>query len=431
MTSLESIASNIAHYDEDDMHVDAVHGFLARMITPITQCETVPLIDALGRVLAADVISAVNVPPHDNSAMDGFAFHGSSLQGGRPLHLKPIATALAGHAWSGHVAADECVRIMTGAVMPAGLDTVVPIERTTQAADGSIEIAADGLRPGANRRLKGEDLMQGGIALAAGELVTPAALGLLASLGLSQVSVTRRLRVAYFSTGDEILGPGDAPREGAVYDSNRFSLFGLLMRLGVEVIDLGTVRDEPQRIEATFFKAAASADAVITSGGVSGGDADHIRAMMKRLGDVAFWRIAMRPGRPMAVGWLNRQDCADDGRRCVLFGLPGNPVAAMVTFLALVRPALLAMMGCKRAAPPRLQAVCTETLRKRPGRTEFQRGIVTQAASGALEVCTTGSQGSGMLSSMVHANGLIVLPHDTASIHPGDTVEVMMFEGMI
>lgn len=430
MTSLNSIAARIAQYDGSDMHVDAVRSFLAQMVTPITASETVDLLQALGRVVAGDVISPVSVPPHDNSAMDGFAFDGAQLRASEPLQLRCIATVLAGHLWSGKVQTGECVRIMTGAVMPTDLDTVVPVECTSTTAESQIHVAADAVRAGANRRRQGEDLMQGGVALADGELITPAALGLLASLGLSKIRVRRRLRVAYFSTGDEILKPDEPPREGAVYDSNRYTLFGLLTRLGIEVIDLGTVRDEPALIEATFRKAASGADAIITSGGVSGGDADHTKAMMKRLGEVAFWRIAMRPGRPMAVGWLNR-DSADSTDRCVLFGLPGNPVAAMVTFLAFVRPALLQMMGCQRTEPPRLQAVSTEALRKRPGRTEFQRGIVSNAPDGSLQVRTTGEQGSGMLSSMLRGNGLIVLPHDAATIQPGDTVEVMMFEGVI
>ena len=430
MTSLKSIAASIAPFDERDMHVDAVHAFLAQMIVPVSGVETVELIDALGRVVAEDVISPLSVPPHDNSAMDGYAFHSGQLEPGQPLTLHPVGTALAGHAWSGAITKNECVRIMTGAVMPQGADTVVPIENTSTASDGSIELAANTLRPGANRRRMGEDLMQGGVALAAGERITPAALGLLASLGLSQVNVRRRLRVAYFSTGDEILRPGEPPRDGAVYDSNRYTLFGLLTRLGIEVIDLGTVRDEPTQLEATFRKAAASADAIITSGGVSGGDADHTKALMQRLGEVAFWRIAMRPGRPMAVGWLDR-DSTTEGNRCMLFGLPGNPVATMVTFLAFVRPALLAMMGCQHAKIPRLQARSTEVMRKRPGRTEFQRGVVTNAPDGSLQVRTTGNQGSGMLSSMAQANALIVLPHEAETVQPGDVVEVMLFDGIV
>jgi molybdopterin molybdotransferase len=245
-------------------------------------------------------------------------------------------------------------------------------------------------------------------------------------LGLQTLTVWRRLRVAYFSTGDEILSLGETPREGAVYDSNRYTVFGLLTRLGCEVMDLGVVRDEPARLEAAFLQAAGQADVIITSGGVSVGEADYTKAMMQQLGDVAFWKIAMRPGRPMAVGQIPNASASGSA---ILFGLPGNPVAVMVTFLAFVRPALLRLMGCKRDATPMLKAQCLEPIRKKPGRTEYQRGIVSTDADGRLQVKTTGNQGSGVLRSMVQANGLIVLPHSQASVAPGDMVDVMMFDG--
>ncbi len=429
MKTLAEIAAELQGYDPKALSVADANAFLTRLVQPVQGTETLPLFDALGRVLASDVTSPVSVPPHDNSAMDGYALAGAQLVAGQPLTLRPVGTALAGKAWAGTVAAGECVKIMTGAIMPVGLDTVVPQEFTTTGADGSITIAADVLRLGDNRRFKGEDLMQGSVALAQGELLTPAALGLVASLGLPTVTVYRRLRVAYFSTGDEILSLGDAPREGAVYDSNRYTVFGLLTRLGVEVIDLGVVRDEPALLEAAFRQAAQRADAIITSGGVSVGEADHTRTMMKQLGDVAFWRIAMRPGRPMAVGRLASD--TPDGRSAVLFGLPGNPVAVMVTFLAFVRPALLRMMGGTHACAPLMRATSTEALRKKPGRTEYQRGTVSTAADGSLQVCTTGNQGSGVLSSMVQANGLIVLHHGQGDVAPGDPVDVMVFDGVI
>jgi molybdopterin molybdotransferase len=309
--------------------------------------------------------------------------------------------------------------------MPAGLDTVVPQELTQQTGD-TISIAPGILQRGDNRRFMGEDLMQGKAAITAGSRVTPAALGLLASLGIAAVEVVRPLRVAFFSTGDEILSLGEAPREGAVYDSNRYTLFGLLTRMGVEVIDMGVVKDDPLALEAAFTLAATQADAIITSGGVSVGEADHTKAVMRKLAGgesgVAFWRIAMRPGRPMAVGRIGE---------AVLFGLPGNPVAVMVTFLAFVRPALLQMMGCSATALPLLKAHSTEAIRKKPGRTEYQRGVVKSAANGALTVATTGQQGSGVLSSMAQANGLIVLGHDQGNVALGDEVDVMMFDGVI
>jgi molybdopterin molybdotransferase len=264
--------------------------------------------------------------------------------------------------------------------------------------------------------------MQGQPALKAGQHLTPAALGLVASLGLPDVRVHRRLRVAYFSTGDEVMSLGEAPREGAVYDSNRYTVFGLLTRMGCEVIDMGVVRDDPALLEAAFAKAALEADAIITSGGVSVGEADFTKAMMKKLGDVAFWKIAMRPGRPMAVGRIGKS---------VLFGLPGNPVAVMVTFLAFVRPALLRMMGSTAQPTPLLKAKSLEPLRKKAGRTEYQRGFVSSAAEGTLQVRTTGNQGSGVLSSMVQGNGLIVLHHAQGNVAVGDEVDVLMFEGAI
>jgi molybdopterin molybdotransferase len=258
-------------------------------------------------------------------------------------------------------------------------------------------------------------------ALKKGAWVTPAAVGLLASLGLPKVQVVRRLKVAYFSTGDEILSLGEAPREGAVYDSNRYTVFGMLQDLGCEMIDMGVVRDDPVLLEAAFTKAAQVADAVITSGGVSVGEADFTKAMMKKLGDVVFWKIAMRPGRPMAVGRLTQDD-----RSCVLFGLPGNPVAVMVTFLAFVKPTLLQMMGATDSPRPMARAKSQEVLRKKPGRTEYQRGIATRNEKGDLQVKTTGNQGSGVLSSMVQANCLIVLSHSQSTAQVGDWVDVLM-----
>jgi molybdopterin molybdotransferase len=418
--SLAEIAANLQGYDPQALPADDVLNFLKQLVTPISEVEDVPIFEALNRVIAQDVISPIDVPPHDNSAMDGFAFKGDTLQAHEALNLKVVGTALAGKAWQGTVHAGECVKIMTGAIMPAGLDTVVPQELCSVSAD-SVSIPAGIVKAGDNRRLCGEDLKKNAPALAQGTRVTPAAVGLLASLGQPTVTVVRRLKVAYFSTGDEILSLGEAPREGAVYDSNRYTVFGMLQALGCEMIDLGVVRDEPVRLEHAFTQAAQSADAVITSGGVSVGEADFTKAMMKKLGDVVFWKIAMRPGRPMAVGRLTQGD-----RSAVLFGLPGNPVAVMVTFLAFVKPALLQMMGVTTAPPPLVRAQTQEVLRKKPGRTEYQRGIATRNAQGDLEVVTTGNQGSGVLSSMVQANCLIVLSHAQSTAQIGDWVDVLM-----
>jgi len=431
-----AVVADLQGYDPNSLSANAVTEFLARLVTPVAGVENVGVFEALGRVLAHDLVSPISVPPHDNSAMDGFAFDGSALAKGQPLTLRVVGTALAGQPWHGSVGPGQAVKIMTGAVMPAGLDTVVAQELARVEGD-NVQIPAGLLAPGDNRRLLGEDLLQGKPALQAGELLGPAALGLIASLGIAQVQVRRRLRVAYFSTGDEILSLGEPSRAGAVYDSNRYTVYGLLTRLGVQVIDLGVVADEPLALEAAFRHAARSADAIITSGGVSVGAADHTKSMMAKLsgdsGGVAFWRIAMRPGRPMAVGRIAAQTGGSDGAEgsAVLFGLPGNPVAVMVTFLAFVRPALLRMMGCAARPTPLLRARSAEAIRKKAGRTEYQRGIVHTATDGTLQVATTGNQGSGVLRSMVQANGLIVLHHDQGNVAIGDEVDVMVFDGAL
>ena len=421
LPSLANIAAKLEAYDPQALPANEVLNFLDHLVAPVQDQESVDIFAALGRVTSQDVISPINVPPHDNSAMDGFALDGSQLSQTQVSSFRVIGTALAGKAWNGHVNAGECVKIMTGAIMPQGLNTVVPQELCKLTIEDVIEIPAGMLQTGDNRRLRGEDIMQGQAALQKGALITPAAAGLLASLGLPKVWVARRLRVAYFSTGDEILSLGEPPREGAVYDSNRYTVHGMLQALGCEMIDMGVVKDDPILLEQAFNQAAEQADAIITSGGVSVGEADFTKAMMKKLGDVVFWKIAMRPGRPMAVGRIQKSN-----RSTVLFGLPGNPVAVMVTFLAFVKPALLKMMGSHAAPAPMVRAKTQEVLRKKPGRTEYQRGLVTRSAEGELQVVTTGNQGSGVLSSMVQANGLIVLSHQQATAQVGDWVDVLM-----
>ncbi|MES2530116.1 MAG: gephyrin-like molybdotransferase Glp [Pseudomonadota bacterium] len=439
MSRIAQISAALPFRDPNALSVGEVQAFLAQLVAPLvlTLQSDVPLNDSLGRVLAQDVICPFNVPPHDNSAMDGFAFDGAVLANATgELELRVVGTALAGAAWRGRVDSGDAIRIMTGAMMPAGLDTVVPQELCT-VGGGTVRFPAPSLRRGENRRLAGEDLRRGLPAMHRGDLITPAALGLLASLGLPRAPVLRRLRVAYFSTGDEILCPGDAPREGAVYDSNRYTVFGLLTRLGCEVIDFGLVRDEPVALEAALRGAANAADVVITSGGVSVGEADHTRAVMQRLGDMAFWGVAMRPGRPMAVGLIPGAPSGSDRSThdtAVLFGLPGNPVAVMVSFLAFVRPALLRMMGCNAAAAapaPLLRARSVGAIRKKVGRTEYQRGFVRRMPGALPEVRIAGNQGSGVLSSMVEANGLVVLHHDQGQVEAGEEVDVMMFDGAI
>ena len=426
MKSLDDIAQALEGFDPQALSVDKAQTFIQHLIQtrPTIETQELALMQTLGRIVSQDIISPINVPAHDNSAMDGFAFDGKQLENPN-LQLRVVGTAFAGKAWQGSVGQGECVKIMTGAVMPAGLDTVIAQELATVNTSGTetiVEIPTGILQAGDNRRKAGEDLKLGLPALQMGSKLTPAALGLVASLGIDKIQVYRQLRVAYFSTGDEVLSLGDAIREGAVFDSNRYTVFGLLSRMGCQVIDMGVVRDDPVLLEQAFQHASSNADVVITSGGVSVGEADFTKSMMKKLGDVAFWKIAMRPGRPMAVGRLGD---------CILFGLPGNPVAVMVTFLAFVKPALLQMMGCTPTATPYLRAKSAVALRKKPGRTEYQRGFVRTLADGTLQVEAAGNQGSGVLRSMVEANGLIVLHHHQSNVAKGDEVDVMMFEGAI
>ena len=418
--TLEQIASCVSGYDPNALPVETAQDFIARLVPKVTAVESVALRSSLGRVLARDIVSTIDVPAHDNSAMDGYALRGRDLASGDAL-LVVAGTGFAGQSFDGVVPAGHCVRIMTGAVMPAGLDTVVPQE-FTKIEGGAVRIPAGAVRSGDNRRLAGEDLTRGSAALRAGRLLRPADLGLLASLGRAEVPVLRKLRVAFFSTGDELRSIGEPLDAGCVYDSNRYTIWAMLQRLGCDVIDLGVVRDEPDALRAAFSEAATSADAVITSGGVSVGEADHTKRIMAELGDVLFWRIAMRPGRPMAIGRVGN---------AILFGLPGNPVAVMVTFYAFVREALRAMSGAAAEPLTLLRAACTTALRKKPGRTEYQRGIVGRGADGRWQVAITGSQGSGILSSMSAANGMVVLHHAQGNVAAGDEVDVIPFDGLV
>jgi molybdopterin molybdotransferase len=426
MQSLEEIASCVAGYDPNALPVAQAQEFIDRLVPRVQAVERLAIRSALGRVLARDIVSPIDVPAHDNSAMDGYALRAADLAAAGDTLLAVGGTVFAGGQAAGAVPPGQAVRIMTGAVMPAGLDTVVPQEFTTLADDGRVRIPAGTVRAGDNRRLRGEDLARGEAALTAGRILTPADLGLLASLGQAEVPVYRRLRVAFFSTGDELRSIGEPLDAGCVYDSNRYTIWGMLQRLGVDLLDLGVVRDEPAALREAFSQAAASADAVITSGGVSVGEADHTKQVMKQLGEVLFWKIAMRPGRPMAIGRIG-----EPGHQAMLFGLPGNPVAVMVTFYAFVRDALLAMSGASPRPLPLLRAVSTEAMRKKPGRTEYQRGVVSPAGDGRWQVRITGAQGSGILRSMSEANGMVVLHHGQGHVAAGDLVDVIPFDGLV
>ena len=414
MKRIIQIVSGMEGYDPDALHVDKAREAMRACITPIADTEAVAVRNSLGRVLAQEIVPTINVPAHDNSAMDGYAVRFADLA--QPL--TEVGTALAGKPFAGSVGAGQCVRIMTGAVMPAGTDTVVIQEVVKR--EGNRIVVPPGQKRAQNVRYAGEDLKIGVPVLKPGKLLRPAELGLIASLGIGEARVMRKLRVAFFATGDELASIGSALKAGEVYDSNRYTLHGMLSRLGVEITDLGVVRDDPAALEAALRR-AAQADAIVTTGGVSVGEADFIRQLMAKLGEVLFWKIAMRPGRPMAFGRIGN---------AWLFGLPGNPVAVMVTFYQFVRDALLHLSGrTDDYAIPLLRATAADNIRKVPGRTEYQRGILFRDG-GEWKVRTTGQQGSGVLRSMAEANCFIVLEHERGAVKAGEQVQVQLMEGL-
>jgi molybdopterin molybdotransferase len=408
-------------YDPNSMPVDKARQVIGRFLTPLTARERLHVRSALGRVLAEDIVSPFNVPAHDNSAMDGYAVRFSDLKPEGESTLRVVGTAYAGAPYSGAMPDGTCVRIMTGGVVPQGADTIVMQEHVS-AKDGQITIGG-GHRKGQNLRRAGEDLAVGQVALKRGIAIRPADIGLIASLGIAEVSVYRRLRVAYFSTGDELVSIGTALGEGQIYDSNRYTLYGMLQRLGCDAIDMGVVRDDPKLLETAFREAASIADVVITSGGVSVGEADFVKMLLNELGEVVFWKIAMKPGRPLAYGKVGSAH---------FFGLPGNPVSVMVTFYQFVRDALLTLAGRNPVEPlPTFKVPCTSSLKKAPGRTEFQRGILSRDGEGRWSVRVTGEQGSGILRSMSEANCFIILPTEQGNVAPGALVDVQVLEGVI
>lgn len=405
-------------YDPNSMPVEKARQFIKQFLEPLAETETVTLHKSLGRVIAQAILSPANVPNYDNSAMDGYAFGAQDLNSAQ---LKVIGTAFAGKAFSGIVAQGECVRIMTGAAMPQGADTVVMQEKVQR--DGDTIQFTETPKPRVNVRYAGEDLQQGQAVLSAGHLMQPADLGLLASLGIAEVKVYRKLKVAFFSTGDELVAIGQPLATGQVYDSNRYTLYGMLSRMGVEILDLGAIADDPIQLENTLLDAAAQADVVITSGGVSVGEADYMKELLSRHGEVMFWKIAMKPGRPLAYGKVGNAH---------YFGLPGNPVAVMVTFYQFVREALLTLMGQPQIGPlPMFEVECTAPIRKLTGRTEFQRGILYTDANGVWKVKPTGAQGSAILSSMSLANCFIVLDDTIGNLDAGAIVKVQVLQGIL
>ncbi len=404
----------------------------SKVIGDLADLEIVSLDQAINRILAEDLLSPIDVPAADNSAMDGYAFNGKCLgTTDTTISLKIVGTALAGKPYEGKINSGECLKIMTGGVMPSGCDTVIPQELTSSQTETQIEFHQNQLKPGENRRLRGEDLQQGKPAIAAGRLLRPSDLGLAASLGIATLKVKRKLKVAILSSGDELRSLDQTLDAGSIYDSNRYSLTGLLNRLNLEIIDCGIVRDDPASLKKAFIDAATKADVLISSGGVSVGEADFTKQIMQELGDVGFWKIAMRPGRPMAFGILRAITGKSPARKTLFFGLPGNPVAVMVTFYQFVRSALLQLNGANQTEPPITQAISDAPIRKKPGRTEFQRAILGRSADGRPSVRLTGSQGAGILRSMSEANCFVILAHDQGNISAGDWVDVALFDGLL
>ncbi len=423
MTAAPSFAdldSCLAGASDDTLPVEQVRAAITRFIEPVRGIEHVALRSALGRVLGCAVVSPIDVPAHDNSAMDGYALRAADLSPDGETRLRVAGAARAGAPLAAALSPGESVRIMTGAVLPEGADTIVPQELVR--TEDALLLVPPGQQAGQHLRRRGEDLRAGTTALPAGRRLTPADLGLLASLGVAEAPVLRRPRVAFFSTGDELRSIGEPLRAGQVYDSNRYTLWAMLQRLGVDVIDLGVVPDSPSALQTAMNDAANCADAIVSSGGVSVGDADYTRQVMAQLGEVRFWSLAMRPGRPMAFGRI--------GRACY-FGLPGNPVAVMITFYFVVRDALLHLAGAEPRPLPTIAARAVEPIRKRAGRTEYLRACLSTGNDGRAEVRLTGYQGSGVLRSMSEANCIVVLAHERGAVAAGEIVNCVAFEGLI
>ncbi len=400
-------------YDPNAMSVTQARHYIEQFLEPVLATELVDIKNGLGRVLATPIVSNINVPGHNNSAMDGFAFR--HAEGNKPLTI--IGTAFAGKPFNADIPANSCVKVMTGAVIPAGMDTVVMQEHTSCTEQ---QVAIHKLpAPGANIRLAGEDIAIDQTVLPAGHRIQAADMGLVASLGIPEIQVYRTLKVAFFSTGDELVGLGQALQQGQIYDSNRYSLWGMLQSLGMTVTDLGNVADDPQQLENTLLHAAGTHDVVITTGGVSVGEADYMKALLAKHGQVLFWKINMKPGRPLAYGKIGDAH---------YFGLPGNPVSTMVTFYQFVQRALHRLMGEARQEQPSFQVECSNAIKKAPGRTEFQRGVLFKDGE-TWKVKALGQQGSGILSSMSQANCFIVLDEHTGTLEAGAMVMVQPFYG--
>jgi molybdopterin molybdotransferase len=391
---------------------------IQQRVRPVLACERLPIRECLGRVNNQVVLSPRNVPPLPNSAMDGYALAIDSLKQDEIVELTEIGTAFAGTPFDGSCGPGQCVRIMTGALIPDGADAVIMQEQVEINAAGKVRVDS-AHRVGDNIRQAGEDIRQGTSVIEAGARLSPADLGVLASLGLTQLQVKRKPVVAFFSTGDELVSVGTPLEPGKIYDSNRYSLYGMLAGMAVDIIDLGVVRDDLDSMCEVLTMASTRADLIISTGGVSVGEADFIKPALADLGTTEFWKIAIKPGRPLTFGQINAS---------IFMGLPGNPVAVMVTFSQFVAPAIEALAGANPKPPALFRARAVDKIRKRPGRYEFQRGIAMLDDNNEWQVAKTGQQGSGILTSMSRANCFIVLPDDNAGVEPGDEVNIQFFD---
>ncbi len=407
-------------FDPNSLPVAEALARIQQIVAPITITEQVDLIASLNRVLASNVLSPVNVPNHTNSAMDGYAVRFEDIIENPVTKLALVGKAFAGHAYEGRLEPGQAVRIMTGAVMPDGADTVIMQEDTEIISHQQIKVDSNH-KQGQHVRYAGESLKQGDVALQTGRRLNSADIGLLASLGVAQIEVYKKPTIAFFATGDEVKPLGQALEHGEVYDSNRYTLNSMLASLNVDILDLGIIGDDPELTAKTFKQAAQHTDAVIVSGGASVGEADYVRTTLNQLGEVSFWKLAMKPGRPLSFGTLED---------AIFFGLPGNPVSVMVTFYQFVLPALKRLMGETDTRPKRFLVPCVSELKKRPGRTEYQRGRLFYDDD-ILKVESTGQQGSGILSSMSRGDCFIVLPDDCDGVAAGNMVEVEPFFGLM
>lgn len=402
------------------LSVDEARQRIMNSIIPIQGVEQLAIRESLGRVLAEDIVSTINVPAYDNSAMDGYAISSDDIGQQASKGLTLAGESFAGKPFNGKMNSGEAVRIMTGAMIPQGADTVVMQEQVSR-NDNTIIIEGD-VHKGDHLRRAGEDMYIGQTVLTPGKLITPAELGLLASMGVAEVAVKRRLRVAFFSTGDELCSLGQVLKEGQIYDSNRYTLYGMLQRFGADIIDMGVVPDSREAIREAFRQAASIADAILTSGGVSVGEADYVKETLEELGEVNFWRVAMKPGKPLAIGRVEQ---------AAFFGVPGNPVSAMATFYQFALPALQKQAGMDVPFKLILKARSQCQLKKAVGRLEYQRGILGYDEQGDLVVNSTGVQGSHILTSMSLANCFIILDADTDGVKEGEQVHVQPFAGLI